>query len=133
MQYYTQPTNNLVNVSNPVNGVYNSQPVAPIQQPQNTFAWIQGGLTTATNYPVAPGNTVVLIDSDNPLLFIKSSDLSGKPQPMQTRYLVTEEDYMKLQNEANFKTNSEVYVTKEDFEKYISEAENKFVIKRRDK
>lgn len=133
MQYFTQPTNGLVNMPSIPNVPYQPQSVTPVQQPQNTFAWIQGGVATATNYPVAPGNTVVLIDSDNPLLFIKSADLSGKPQPMQTRYLVTEEEYNKIQNGSNASVNAETYVTKEDFEKYISEAESKFVIKRREK
>ena len=129
MQYYNQPVNGFVNwPSAPA-----PQSTTPVQQPQNTFVWIQGGESTATNYPVAPGNTLILIDSDNPLLFIKSTDLSGKPQPMQKRYMVTEEEYRKLQNGSNFNQNSEMYVTKEEFQKYISEAENKFVTKRRDK
>lgn len=130
-QYYNQPTNSYYNPNGPYTIL--PQTVSPIQQSQNTFAWIQGGIATATNYPVAPGNTVVLIDSDNPLLFIKSADLSGKPQPMQTRYLVTEEEYNKLQNGNQNEMISKEYVTKEDFQKYISEAENKFVTKRRDK
>lgn len=133
MQYFTQPTNGLVNMPSMPNVPYQPQSVTPVQQPQNTFAWIQGGVATATNYPVAPGNTVVLIDSDNPLLFIKSADLSGKPQPMQTRYLVTEEDYNKLQNGKVSRSNDEQYVTKEYFEKKLSELDNKFVAKRRDK
>lgn len=118
------------------NGPYTvPQTVAPIQnqpQVQNTFAWIQGE-EAARNYPVAPGNTIVLIESDKPIMYMKSADLSGRPQPIQIRYLVSEEDYRKIQNGSNLQVNDETYVTKEYFEKKMSELDNKFVIKRRDK
>lgn len=118
------------------NGPYTvPQTVAPIQnqpQVQNTFAWIQGE-EAARNYPIAPGNTVVLIESDKPIMYMKSADLSGRPQPMQVRYLVSEEDYRKIQNGSNIQVNDDTYVTKEYFEKKMSELDNKFVIKRRDK
>lgn len=129
MQYFTQPMNSFYNN----NGPYTiPQTTAPIQQPQNTFVWVQGE-EAARNYPVAAGNTIVLIDSDKPIMYMKTSDLSGKPQQMQIRYLVTKEDYEKIQNESNLLQNEDKYVTKEAFEKYVSEAANKFVIKRRDK
>lgn len=118
------------------NGPYTvPQTSTPIQnqpQMQNTFAWIQGE-EAARNYPVAPGNTIVLIEADKPIMYMKSADLSGRPQPIQIRYLVTKEEYDKIQNGSNFSENEDKYVTKEAFEKYISEAANKFVIKRRDK
>ena len=118
------------------NGPYTvPQTMAPVQnqpQTQNTFVWIQGE-EAARNYPVAPGNTVVLIESDKPIMYMKSADLSGRPQPMQIRYLVSEEDYRKIQNGSNLSVNNDTYVTKEYFEKKMSELDNKFVIKRRDK
>lgn len=120
------------------NGVYNG-PYAPSvavpmqqTQTQNTFAWIQGE-EAAKAYPVAPGNTVVLIDSDKPVMYMKTTDLSGRPQPMQIRYLVSKEEFDKLQNGASFSPNSDAYITREEFEKYVSEADSKFVTRRRDK
>ncbi len=118
------------------NGPYTvPQTSTPIQnqpQMQNTFAWIQGE-EAARNYPVAPGNTIVLIEADKPIMYMKSADLSGRPQPTQIRYLVSEEDYKKIQNGSNLQVNDDTYVTKEYFEKKMSELDNKFVIKRRDK
>ena len=127
MQYYNPGTNNFF--SGPS---YQPQSVTPVPQTQNTFAWIQGE-EAARNYPVAPGNTIVLIEADKPIMYMKSADLSGRPQPMQIRYLVSKEEYEKLQNGSEFSQNEDKYVTKETFEKYVSEAANKFVIKRRDK
>ena len=123
MQYYNQ--------YNPP-GYYPQSVTPTAQQTQNTFAWIQGE-EAARNYPVAPGNTIVLIEADKPIMYMKSADLSGRPQPMQIRYLVSKEEYEKLQNGSNTTQNEDKYVTKEDFEKYVSEAADKFVIKRRDK
>ena len=119
------------------NGVYNGPyviPTAPTQQTQtqNTFAWIQGE-EAARNYPVAPGNTIVLIEADKPIMYMKTTDLSGRPQPIQVRYLVSKEEYDKIQNGSNFSQNEENYVTKEYFDKKMAELDNKFVTKRRDK
>lgn len=123
MQYYNQ--------YNPP-GYYPQSVTPTVQQTQNTFAWIQGE-DAARNYPVAPGNTIVLIDSDKPIMYMKTTDLSGRPQPMQIRYLVSKEDFDKLQNGASFSQNEKDYVTKEYFEQKLAELDNKFVTKRRDK
>ena len=126
MNYYTNPGW----ITTPP---YQPQSVTPVpQQTQNTFAWIQGE-DAARNYPVAPGNTIVLIDSEKPIMYMKTADLSGRPQPMQIRYLVSKEEYDKLQNGASFSQNSEQYVTKEYFDERMSELDNKFVTRRRDK
>lgn len=47
-------------------------------QPQNGIIWVQGE-NAAKSFPVAPGNTVVLWDSENPLIHVKSVDGSGLP------------------------------------------------------
>ena len=129
MQHYNPYTINYAN--GPYTVPQTSTPIPNQPQSQNTFVWIQGE-ESARSYPVAPGNTVVLIDSDKPVMYMKTTDFSGKPQPMQIRYLVSKEEYEKIQNGGN-SPNSDEYVTKETFEKYINEANNKFALKRRDK
>lgn len=120
------------------NGLYNppyQQQITPInsQQPQNSYVLVQGGEEVAISYPVAPGNSVAIISLDKSVMFIKTTDFSGRPQPMQTFYLVSKEDYEKIQNGKNFSQNKDSYLTKEEFEKYVEEAANKFVIRRKDK
>lgn len=108
-------------------------PVQPIPQPQvtNTYAWVQGE-ASAKAYPVAPGNTVLLMDSEAPVLYMKSTDMNGRPLPMETRYLVSREEFDRIQNGATFETPSlDNYVTKEELNNYISEAEKKFVIRKK--
>lgn len=126
MNYYNPGTNNFYGGPS-----YQPQSVVQVPQTQNTFAWIQGE-EAAKAYPVAPGNTIVLIDSDKPIMYMKTADLSGRPQPMQIRYLVSQEEYDKIHNVKISNQNDDAYVTKEYFEKKMSELDNKFVIKRRD-
>lgn len=121
---------------------YNYYPTNPWTPPQsvtampsqsnNIFAWIQGE-DAAKSYPVAPGNTVVLIDSDKPVMYMKTADLSGRPQPIQVRYLVSEEEYKRIQNGTKNSPNLDDFVTKEYFEERMSELDSKYVVKRRDK
>lgn len=80
--------------TSPSGGAVVPQMTQPIPQPQvsNSFAWVQGE-ASAKAYPVAPGNTILLMDSEAPVLYMKSTDLTGKPLPMETRYLVSKEEY----------------------------------------
>ena len=99
---------------------------------QNTFAWIQGGDTVAKGYPVGAGAAVVLLDSEMPVMYMKSADYTGRPSAMVKRYLVTEEEYMRIQNQEKISPNTD-YVTKEDLKAFMEEAERKFVIRKEKK
>lgn len=48
------------------------------QQPVSDMIWVLGEVE-ATSYPVAPNNTVVLWDKDQPTIFIKSVNAQGVP------------------------------------------------------
>ena len=73
-------------------GQYNPQYQQPMGQFQNQqhvrqnnggFVWIQGGEAGAKSYLVAPGETVMLMDAENPVFFLKSADASGMPMPLR--------------------------------------------------
>ncbi|MDE5765335.1 MAG: hypothetical protein K2N49_02010 [Ruminococcus sp.] len=55
-----------------------------VQQPQNSNSviWVQGE-AGAKSYLVAPGQTVWLMDSENLVFYIKSTDPSGMPLPLR--------------------------------------------------
>lgn len=61
------------------------------QQPQNnfenTFAWVYSD-AGAEAFPVAPGKTVLLMHYNEPVLYVKSTDMNGRPLPMETYDLV---------------------------------------------
>lgn len=59
------------------------QPVVP-QQPTNDngILWVQGE-AGAKSWAVAPGKSVMLMDSESNTFYIKSSDQSGMPMPLR--------------------------------------------------
>ena len=61
-----------------------NQPVRTAQpsQTQNTFVWAQGE-QAAKSYTVAPGNRVLIFDSENPVFYIKTADQTGRPLPLE--------------------------------------------------
>ena len=60
-----------------------TQPVVP-QQPvnDNGILWVQGE-AGAKSWAVAPGKSVMLMDSESNTFYIKSSDNSGMPMPLR--------------------------------------------------
>lgn len=55
-----------------------------VQQPQqdNSILWVQGE-AGAKSWAVAPGKSVMLMDSESSTFYIKSSDASGMPMPLR--------------------------------------------------
>lgn len=49
---------------------------------QNGLTWVQGE-NGAKAYLVAPGNTVLLMDSEGDRFFLKTADNSGVPMPLR--------------------------------------------------
>lgn len=83
-----------LNWNQPQPQYYKDQPQPQYYQNQistnNGFVWVQGE-AGAKAYPVAAGNSVLLMDSENPVLYMKSTDSSGKPLPIETYDLVKRE------------------------------------------
>lgn len=52
------------------------------QQNNNGLNWVQGE-AGAKSYMVAPNSTVMLMDSESQRFFLKSTDMSGMPQPLR--------------------------------------------------
>lgn len=59
-----------------------AQYAPPAPQTQGGVIWVQGE-AGAKAYMVAAGNNVLLLDSDNPVFYIKSTDASGMPLPLR--------------------------------------------------
>lgn len=54
----------------------------PTAQSQSGVLWVQGE-EGAKAYMVAPGNSVLLMDSEGSRFYIKCTDQSGMPQPLR--------------------------------------------------
>ena len=69
---------------------FNQQPMVqpvqqvptPAQQTNNGLVWVQGE-SGAKSFLVAPGCTVMLMDSEGERFYLKSADASGMPLPLR--------------------------------------------------
>ena len=52
------------------------------QQATNDINWVQGE-ADAKSRPVAPGHSVLLMDTEESVMYIKTVDQSGMPQPLR--------------------------------------------------
>lgn len=81
--------------------------------------WVQGE-AGAKSYLVAPGNTVMLMDSEANVFYIKSADASGMPMPLRTfdyRERVAE-GVKTVQATAAETFDPNRYITREEFEEF---------------
>ena len=67
------------------------------QQQNNPIIWIQG-IEAAKAYQTAPNSTVVLFDSEDQSIYIKSADMQGKPSMRILDYTIRSEAPKTAQN-----------------------------------
>ena len=104
------------------------QPVAPpttqpmAQQGNNGLIWVQGE-AGAKSYIVAPGNTVMLMDSEGERFYLKSADASGMPMPLRTFEYKERTETPSQASSAHVTTQSvnlDNFVTREEFEQRMA-------------
>lgn len=104
------------------------QPQMMQQQPQMTqpvndtgILWVQGE-AGAKSWAVAPGKSVMLMDSESNTFYIKSSDSSGMPMPLRifdyTERTQSTQPVNTIQHE---QIDTSQFITKEELEKRLSE------------
>ena len=112
-------------------GQYNQQfhpPATPpatqpmTQQSNNGLIWVQGE-AGAKSYIVAPGNTVMLMDSEGERFYLKSADASGMPMPLRIfdykeRINATTSDFKAPTSD--FLELDGKYITREEFEQRMA-------------
>lgn len=86
----------------------------------NTFQWVQGQ-AGAEAYPVAPGASVILMDSNAPVIYYKSADSSGRYLPMKTYDLVERTEPVQGPNEAP-SIDTSAFVTRDEIDGLIAKA-----------
>ncbi len=75
------------------------------QQQSNSIIWVQGE-AGAKAYPLAPNNKILLMDSENPVLYVKSVNASGIPDPLIIYDLVQRSDEPVQKNQSDERLNS---------------------------
>lgn len=95
----------------------------PVVQQQNTgnFTYVIG-IEGAKAFPVSPGQEAFLMDSQEPIAYIKSADLNGRPS-LKIYDLVERIDSDK--HEEQPKIDMSEYIKKSEIESFVSEAVDK--------
>ena len=98
------------------------------QQNFNTgnIIWVSGEVG-ARGYPVAPNTTIQLWDSESQTIFLKSADASGMPSMKILDYTIRDNPSHGNALQKQPQIDLSGYVTKEEFEKRISEVIGKKV------
>lgn len=94
-----------------------NQPLQGTYYPQQNFnspicAYVQGE-AAAKAYPVAPGQFAVLIDTELPVIYTKTTDQFGRPLPVRIL------DYVERVENPPEQVNN--YVSKSDFDNFKNE------------
>lgn len=83
--------------------------------------WVQGEVG-AKSFPVLPGHSALLMDSENPVFYIKTLDASGMPMPLRTfdysERIAAQSPMPVAQPEVQFNPNE--FVTKKEFEAFMA-------------
>ena len=100
------------------------QATAQPQPADNGLIWVQGE-AGAKSYPVAPGKTVMLMDSENGVFYLKTVDASGMPLPLRVfEYTERSANGATAQNPSAQAPNGfdpENYITRQEFEAKMAE------------
>lgn len=131
--YYNPMQTDAINQFNqPIQQPIN-QPMA--QQTNNCLVWVQGE-AGAKSYIVAPGATVMLMDSEGERFFLKSADASGMPLPLRI-FDYKERTEMPSQSISAPVTHQNVnfdnFVTRDEFEHRMASMASQCQCKNKDK
>ena len=95
-------------------------PQAPQNVPQassNNLTWVQGE-NAAKSYPVAAGQSVLLMDSEDSVMYIKSTDQSGMPLPLRIFDYKERNTSGKNQGQSGDKVGTTDFVSRQEFDQF---------------
>lgn len=90
----------------------------PLTQPASSIIWVQGE-SGAKAYPVVSGNSVLLMDSEEKVFYIKTTDVTGVPQPLR-RF-----SYEEVTDQTVPTIDTSNFITRDEFEAKFAELNKK--------
>lgn len=115
-QGYYQP---MMQYPNQVQSSPSMPPSAPSNAPaggNNGITWVQGE-SAAKSFPVAAGQSVLLMDSESSVMYIKSTDQSGMPLPLRI-FDYTERKAERAEAAGAANNGSVEYISREEFNEF---------------
>ena len=95
--------------------LYNNQMQNQQPQQSNSLTWVQGE-AAAKSFPMVAGQSVLLMDSEESVFYIKSTDQSGMPQPL--RIFDYKERTSERSTPAAAKNTNDDFVSRKEFEEF---------------
>lgn len=90
----------------------------PVTTSSSSIVWVQGE-AGAKAYPVAAGNSMLLMDSESEQFYIKSTDISGMPMPLRIfSYKEIIED--KEKHAPTIDLDMSMYITRDELENRLN-------------
>ena len=87
-------------------------------QGNSGLVWVQGE-AGAKSFLVAPGTTVMLMDSESPVFYLKSADQSGMPMPLRI-FDFTERSATHTETKPQTDFDPSIYITRKEFDERMS-------------
>lgn len=89
---------------------------------QSSFInWIRGGENGANAYPVGAGQSVLLMDADDSVFYIKTVDQSGMPMPLRVFDYSERKSPVANDKATNPIIETDKFVSRDEFENFKSE------------
>jgi len=111
MQYYPQQYQQPIQMANPSNTTNSTQ--------NNGLIWVIGE-SAAKSYYIPPNSTIALWDSENPIVYLKTTDASGMPSMKTLDYTIREYSNATQQVPQVVATQGEEYITRDEFADFES-------------
>lgn len=96
------------------------QPTYPTYQSQNGLNWVQGE-SGAKSWMIGRGETVLLMDSENPVFYIKSSDAAGMPAPLRVFDYTERTQTNATSSNTAFDNASADFITREEYDGILAD------------
>lgn len=91
-------------------------PQNSVQNSSNGITWVLGE-NAAKSFPVGAGQTVVLMDREEPIMYMKSVDQSGMPLPLRI-FDITERTSGKQSPNVTKEVTTNDYVSRKEFDEF---------------
>lgn len=106
------------NVPDQLSQLRMQQAPTPAQQGGSGLVWVQGE-AGAKSFLVAPGTTVMLMDSESPVFYLKSADQIGMPMPLRI-FDFTERNATHTEAKPQTEFDPSIYITRKEFDERMS-------------
>jgi hypothetical protein len=90
--------------------------------PNSSITWVQGDVG-ARAYPISPGSSILLMDSEEQNFYIKSADMTGMPSLKKYAYSEVINEPVRLESKQSYDSKDDIQALRNE----IKELKNKLV------